>query len=70
MGTDFSGQVVMVTGASRGIGREIARQFAERGAGIALHYHKNRNAAEQTLSELRGNTHQIFQADLLSHLYF
>jgi 3-oxoacyl-[acyl-carrier protein] reductase len=42
MGTDFSEKVVMVTGASRGIGREIARQFAEHGARIAVHFHKNR----------------------------
>ena len=64
METSFSGKVVMVTGASRGIGREITLQFSQRGARMAVHYHKNRKAAEQTLSELSGNAHQIFQADL------
>ena len=64
MATDFSGKVVMVTGASRGIGREIARQFAERGAGIVVHYHKNRKAAEQTMAELYGSAHIALQADL------
>jgi NAD(P)-dependent dehydrogenase (short-subunit alcohol dehydrogenase family) len=64
MSTDFSGKVVMVTGASRGIGREIARQFADRGAGIILHYHKAREAAEQTLAGLAGTSHFIVQADL------
>jgi NAD(P)-dependent dehydrogenase (short-subunit alcohol dehydrogenase family) len=64
MGADFSGKVVMVSGASRGIGREIARQFAERGASIAVHFHKNRKAAEQTRADLSGTSHLIFQADL------
>ena len=64
MGENFSGKVVLVTGASRGIGREIARQFAECGARIAVHFHKNRQAAEQTLTDLVGNSHLIVQADL------
>ena len=64
METDFSDKVMMVTGASRGIGQEIARQFAERGARVVVHFHKNREAAEQTLTGLAGTAHLIVQADL------
>ena len=64
MKIDLSGKVVMVTGASRGIGREIARQFAERGAGVVVHFHNNREAAEQTLASLAGTSHLMVQADL------
>jgi 3-oxoacyl-[acyl-carrier protein] reductase len=64
MGADFSNKVVLVTGASRGIGREIARQFAVRGARLVVHFHQNRQAAEQTLADLPGNSHLLLQADL------
>jgi len=64
METNFSDKVVMVTGASRGIGQEIARQFAERGARVVVHFHKNREAAEQTRASLAGTSHLIVQADL------
>jgi 3-oxoacyl-[acyl-carrier protein] reductase len=63
---DFSDKVVMVTGASRGIGREIARQFAARGARLVVHYHQNREAAEQTLADVPDNLHLLLQADLSS----
>ncbi len=64
MKIDFSDQVVMVTGASRGIGREIARRFADSGARVVVHYHKNSNAAEQTLAGLCGHSHLMVSADL------
>jgi len=64
MGTEFSDKVVLVTGASRGIGREIARQFAQRGARLVVHYHQDRRAAEQTLADVPDNSHLLLQANL------
>jgi len=61
---DFTDKVVLVTGASRGIGRAIAAQFAKRGARIVVHYHQNRAAAEQTMAMLAGGPHLLAQADM------
>jgi 3-oxoacyl-[acyl-carrier protein] reductase len=54
----------LVTGASRGIGRVIAAQLADRGVRVALHYRSNREAAESALAGLAGTGHAIFAADL------
>lgn len=61
---NFTDKVVLVTGASRGIGQEIARQFAARGAHIIVHYHQNRPAAEATKQSLAGDNHLMVQADM------
>lgn len=61
---DFTGKTVLVTGASRGIGREIARQFADKGAKVAVHYNRNEAMATQTLEMLAGTGHIIVQADI------
>ena len=60
----FNNKTVLVTGASRGIGREVAKQFAERGAKIAIHYNSNQSAAEETQSMLAGDGHIIVQANM------
>jgi 3-oxoacyl-[acyl-carrier protein] reductase len=61
---DFSGKAVLVTGASRGIGRHIAIGFAERGARVAVHFGTNRAAAEETLDLLTGDGHLLVEAEL------
>jgi 3-oxoacyl-[acyl-carrier protein] reductase len=57
--------VALVTGASRGIGSVIARQLAERGIRVALHYRSNLDAAQATLKALPGSGHGLIAADLV-----
>ena len=45
MNTQLKGKVVVVTGASGGIGSVIVRQFAAEGAKLVLHFHRNRPGA-------------------------
>ena len=47
------GPVALVTGAARRIGAAIARDLAQHGWGIAIHYHSSRGEAEALAQELR-----------------
>jgi len=61
---EFSGQVVLVTGGSRGIGSAVAKMFAAKGALVVVHYNRNKSAAEETLKSLSGEGHMIVRADV------
>ncbi|GAA3087994.1 SDR family oxidoreductase [Pseudonocardia yunnanensis] len=50
---DFSDQVVLVTGASSGIGAAVAEGFARHGARVAVHYHRNREGAEKVVAAIQ-----------------
>jgi 3-oxoacyl-[acyl-carrier protein] reductase len=50
----LNGQVALVTGASRGIGRAIALALSQAGAYVVINYRGNQQAAESTLDELNG----------------
>jgi 3-oxoacyl-[acyl-carrier protein] reductase len=49
---DLSGQVALVTGASRGIGKAIAMSLSRAGAHVIVNYHGNQAAAEESLSAI------------------
>jgi NAD(P)-dependent dehydrogenase (short-subunit alcohol dehydrogenase family) len=64
MATVDNSPAALVTGASRGIGREIALQLAARGARVGINYRENKTAAEEVLASLAGKGHAVFQADM------
>ena len=68
--TRFAGQVALVTGASRGIGRAIALQLASEGANVIVNYRRNAELAEQVVQEIRGMGREAhaFQADVADEM--
>ncbi|MBH5334580.1 SDR family oxidoreductase [Streptomyces pactum] len=63
-GFPSTGRRVLVSGASRGVGRAVAQAFAANGDRVAVHYGSRRAEAEATLASLDGTGHVLLGADL------
>jgi NAD(P)-dependent dehydrogenase (short-subunit alcohol dehydrogenase family) len=59
-------KTILITGASRGIGAATALLAAERGFSVAVNYHRNKEAAEIIVNQIRqnGGLAKAFQADV------
>ena len=64
METGLAGKVVVITGASGGIGSAMARQFAGEGAKLVLHYRRRRALAEKLQHELADAEVLLVRAEL------
>jgi 3-oxoacyl-[acyl-carrier protein] reductase len=68
MSTDVMGseKVCLVTGSSRGLGRAMALELAQRGFAVAVHYVRSAGPAEEVAAEIRraGGRASVFSGDV------
>ncbi|HJT34388.1 MAG TPA: glucose 1-dehydrogenase [Pirellulales bacterium] len=66
MSQKLAGKVAVVTGASKGIGAEIARQFAAEGAAVVVNYATSKQGAERVVADIlrEGGKAIAVQADM------
>ncbi|HSP13430.1 MAG TPA: glucose 1-dehydrogenase [Thermoanaerobaculia bacterium] len=61
---DLTGKVVLITGASRGIGRETALRMAEAGGRVVVNYCRSAPEAEEVVRQIGGQRAAAVQADI------
>jgi len=66
MKIDLTDKIALVTGGSRGIGRETSVCLAEAGARVIINYHKSEDEAEKVKDQIvrSGRDAEIFRADI------
>lgn len=61
---DLTGKQILVTGASKGIGKAIARQLLKQGAAVGLHYNSSPQGVKELVGEFGPERAIPLQADL------
>jgi 3-oxoacyl-[acyl-carrier protein] reductase len=66
MDNSLNQRIAVVTGASRGLGKAIARELARRGAFVVINYRRNEDEAKKTLQliESEGGQGRLYGADV------
>ena len=64
----MNSRVVMIIGATGGLGQEISRRFGRSACRIAVHYHQNREAADKLSADLQdlGSETMVVQSNVCS----
>ena len=58
--TEFTGKNVLVTGAGRGVGRQVARDFGAAGSNVCVGYMNSADEAKETLSAIEASGGSAF----------
>jgi glucose 1-dehydrogenase len=64
----LEGRVALVTGSSRGIGREIAKRLAREGADVGIHFNRSADGADEAMDDVRAASRRtnVVQGNLAS----
>src|SRR5699024_10189574 len=64
----LNNKVALVTGAGRGIGREVALTLSSYGAKLVINYNESKEKAREVLEEIKRNGQEamIYKADISS----